>query len=199
MSYDPRQVIFLDTETSGLDDLRHEVWEIGIIRDDVEHHFMLRINQAQADPFSLTVGGYHERHPDGLVESKAAKPTACTKPDIVARKVARLIHGRHIVGAVPDFDYRFLRKLLRSHGLAWTAHYHLIDIEALMVGYLCGGTEHTGGTIPVSLPWRSKELSRAVGVDPGLYEAHTALGDARWAKAVFEVVMGKPEIPGVMP
>lgn len=31
---------------------------------------------------------------------------------------------------------------------------------------------------------------RAVGVDPDRFEKHTAIGDARWAKACYEAVMG---------
>jgi oligoribonuclease (3'-5' exoribonuclease) len=39
-------------------------------------------------------------------------------------------------------------------------------------------------------PWDSGELSRAVGVDPDDFDRHTALGDARWAKAIYQAVMG---------
>jgi hypothetical protein len=45
-------------------------------------------------------------------------------------------------------------------------------------------------------PWRSEELSRAVGVDPPeAAERHTALGDARWAMRLYDVVMGNPSEP----
>lgn len=36
-----------------------------------------------------------------------------------------------------------------------------------------------------TLPWDSEDLSRAVGVDPDKIDRHTALGDARWAEAMF--------------
>ena len=39
-------------------------------------------------------------------------------------------------------------------------------------------------------PWDSDALSRAVGVNPDDFDRHTALGDARWAKAMYEAVMG---------
>lgn len=38
-------------------------------------------------------------------------------------------------------------------------------------------------------PWKSEDLSRAVGVNPDDFERHSALGDARWAKAIYEAVM----------
>jgi hypothetical protein len=39
-------------------------------------------------------------------------------------------------------------------------------------------------------PWDSEVLSRAVGVDPNAYERHTALGDARWARDIYDAVTG---------
>ncbi len=38
-------------------------------------------------------------------------------------------------------------------------------------------------------PWDSNKLSLAVGVDPDDFDRHTALGDARWAKAIYERVI----------
>lgn len=43
-----------------------------------------------------------------------------------------------------------------------------------------------------TLPWRSEDLSRSVGVDPDKLARHTALGDAKWAEAIFDAVMGAP-------
>ena len=104
--------------------------------------------------------------------------------------------------------------------LPW--HYHLIDVENLAVGYLRGKAvelEHdderrawleearAGGEIdedqyqrwsgslfdPDVLPWKSRNLSAALGIDPADFQpAHTALSDARWAKAMYEAVMGPP-------
>jgi hypothetical protein len=77
-------------------------------------------------------------------------------------------------------------------------HYHLIDVEALAAGWIAAQS----GPVPILIaganvglvsgrpPWRSEELSRAVGVDPDDFDRHTALGDARWAKAIYEAVMG---------
>lgn len=44
-----------------------------------------------------------------------------------------------------------------------------------------------------TLPWKSRELSAALGVDPAEFQPeHTALADARWAKAIYEAIMGEP-------
>ena len=61
-------------------------------------------------------------------------------------------------------------------------HYHLIDVEALAIGFLAAkGTRF-------DLPWDSDDLSRAVGVEP-LEARHEALYDALWAKQIYETVV----------
>jgi DNA polymerase III epsilon subunit-like protein len=45
----------------------------------------------------------------------------------------------------------------------------------------------------------SKWLSRKVGVEPpGEGVAHTALGDARWARDVYDAVTGGPRAAGAV-
>ena len=80
-------------------------------------------------------------------------------------------------------------------------HYRPIDIATLAAGYRYGqaasgayGGDFTFPTDYPQVPYRSYELSRAVGVEPpAKAEAHTALGDARWAKAVYDAVTGTGE------
>lgn len=172
-----RSVVFLDTETTGLDPQRHSIWEIGLIVDGEEITYRLKPDLATADAYALSLTGFYERtntydwkwdsHQLGL--------------GYVARQIARLTAGRHLVGAVPSFDAPFLDRFLRANGAAPAWHYHLVDVEALAAGKM--------GTAP---PWDSEELSRAVGVDPSRFERHTAMGDARWAKAIYEAVVNRP-------
>jgi hypothetical protein len=74
-------------------------------------------------------------------------------------------------------------------------HYHLIDVEALAAGWLAAGIDPDDPPAPTQdscqPPWNSNELSLAVGVDPEQYDRHTALGDARWARDIYDAVMGK--------
>lgn len=53
-------------------------------------------------------------------------------------------------------------------------------------------TDHEVSSDPTGAlpPWNSNDMSRAVGVEPDDFDRHTALGDARWAKAIYEAVMG---------
>lgn len=197
---------FVDTETTGLDPDRHEIWEVGLIRrdpddqTDTEYTWRLSVDLGKAEPIALTVGGYYRRQndPNNHDPDKIAK-----SPTWFAHQFSELTHGAHLVGANPSFDDAFLKRLLRANGACPGWSYHLVDVEALAAGYLRGrarGLALDGdvlkypGIIDTSKevappPWSSSDLSRAVGVNPDDFERHTALGDARWARAIYDAVM----------
>ena len=102
----------------------------------------------------------------------------------IASQVALLTAGKHLVGAVPSFDAAFLSAFLIASGQREAWHYHLIDVETLIAGRL-----------RLEPPFDSDALSRAVGVEPTDFARHTALGDARWAKTLYEAVMDEGNIP----
>lgn len=171
-------VVFLDTETLGLDPDHHPVWEVGLITPSGwcpvhEHEWQIKVTgreRSLAHPKALEVSRFDDRYS----EKRAQDPAT----------VARLIHnmipaGAHLAGAVVSFDEERLRRLLWRHGYQPRWHYHLIDVEGL-----------AAGKVGMAPPWDSEELSRAVGVEPDRFHRHTALGDARWAKAVYEAVLG---------
>lgn len=181
---------FVDTETTGLDPSRHEVWELAIIVDGKEYQWQLPVDLTRADPTGLRIGRFYERRsaiaPTGSVgrQHRVMWPSSEKWESVglpvsdTAETVARLLDGRHMVGAVPSFDAAFLTRWLNAHGQAATWHYHLVDVEALAAG--------RGQWEP---PWNSNDLSSSVGVDPEQFDRHTALGDARWAKAIYEAVL----------
>lgn len=183
-------VCFVDCETTGLDPDRHEIWEVGLIADEgtanggwTERRWLLPVDLGRADPIALRIGGFHERHPQGDDYEPVSGQLSRGESDAVgpfAQAFARLTRGAHLVGAVVSFDEERLRRLLRANGACPEWHYHLVDVEALAAGKL--------GIRP---PWNSETLSLAVGVDPAEFARHAALGDARWAKAIYEAVIGK--------
>jgi DNA polymerase III epsilon subunit-like protein len=172
-------VVFLDTETTGLDPDRHEIWELAFILGiGQEYEFRFRPDLAVADPMALRIGRFYERSPRSSDPFTKDERGYWSDPRQAASTVAQRLDGQHLVGAAPSFDAAFLGPWLRRHGQAATWHYHLVDVEALAAGKLGWGP-----------PWNSDELSKAIGVDPSLFDRHTALGDARWAKAVYEAVV----------
>lgn len=179
---------FVDCETTGLDPDRHQVWEVGLVLADSdeldnvdEHVWHLPVHLRRADPMALRISGFRQRH--GVRDE-------VINLDVFAPQLAQLTDGAHLVGAVPSFDEERLRRILRAHGECPTWHYHLIDIEAMAVGWLHARGENRP-PVDLSLPWESNELSRACGIEPPSDdERHTALGDARWAYRWYRALVG---------
>ena len=201
-------VAFIDTETLGLDPDVNPVWEVGLILPDgTERQWHVKVTDrdiALAHPKALEISQFHERY------GKERQPD---EPEWVARDLYDLLpKGTHLAGAVVSFDEERLRRLMWKHGYSPRWHYHLIDVEALAAGYL-GGQAAAGQEIRgadnedeaevgrsylsiASPPWDSEELSKALGVEPDKFDRHTALGDARWAKAIYAAAIG-PMVGGV--
>lgn len=192
-------IVFMDTETLGLS-IASPIWEFAAVRREesgVESGLHLFI--------------HHDIHPwlDVLPEQfredyKARwDDLAAVEQDDAAEQICRFINGAHVVGAVPDFDTTRIRhQLLAPTGLEDPWHYHLIDVENLVVGYLagrpavyscpCGGchvcADHKAKAL--APPWKSDHLSLLIGVDPSQFDRHTAMGDVRWVMAQYDAVMG---------
>lgn len=181
------EVVFVDCETTGLDPRRHQIWELALADDEQEYTWYFKPDLPLADPMGLRVGRYYERAPR---TSDPSRSPYWSDPRPAAATIARALDGRHLVGAVPSFDAAFLSRFLRAQGQSPTWHYHLIDVEALAVGYLARQRHQVELPPQWTPPWKSNDLSKAVGVDPDDFDRHTALGDARWAKAIYEAVMG---------
>lgn len=184
-------IVFLDTETTGLA-LDDDIWEVAAIRRDpdgreTEHHLFIRHDQDKCDRLPDSFKADHLRRWDF---ERSVDPG-----DAAAYLDPLLSDGRpHVVGAVPNFDTERLALLLRAHGFEPGWHYHLIDVETLAVGWLLGqtiGERNVGLAVPAAgLPWDSDALSKAVGIAPPVVTRHTAMGDAQWARAIFDRITG---------
>jgi len=181
--------IFLDTETTGLDPDhgRDEVWEVAAVKRGTElmphmeslHLFVEHdVDKAMRLPEPFLTD-YMQRYDPTLAVSR--------------RRASELLWAlfertggepRHeLIGAVPDFDAAGLRQLMGMARSKSPWHYHITDVETLVRGFLAG----RGVQVPVTT--KSDELSRLVGVDPTLFDRHTAMGDVLWTIANHDAVM----------
>ena len=198
-------IAFIDTETTSL---RHDrrAWEVGIIArtggEDVEHHWFIDaddLDLGNADLMSLKIGRFYERHTEYRPDAASAT-IATTDERSALREIEAITRGAHLVGAVVNFDADVLGTRMRVRGICPSWHYHLVDVEALAIGYLAGssaygrsaaGSKRAETRALIAPPWKSDELSAALGITVSDEDRHTALGDARWARAIYDAVTGQ--------
>ncbi|MFD4569343.1 exonuclease domain-containing protein [Streptomyces sp. NPDC058467] len=193
----PALLAFVDTETTGLDPLLHDPWEIAVILrhdgQDEEHVFRIAPDLADATPEALKINRYHER--------TSAPDWKWDDPHIAATCLHSLLDGAVLVGSNPAFDAEMLAVLLSQYcGQPRPWHYRTVDIVTLAVGSLygrasewtrkdCDATWYGKVAKAVGWPWKTHDVSRHVEVEPPAADVrHTALGDARWARDLYDRV-----------
>lgn len=149
-------LIFIDTETTGLDPAIHEVWEVAwAAQDGPITCLRLPHDLRTADPAALEINGYHRRPS----EYRTGAPNQITELTLKAA-----LAGATLVGANPAFDAAFLSARWRAR--PW--HHRLIDVEALALQEF--GWERPRGLRDVADALRALGFSIA---EPD----HTATGD----------------------
>lgn len=196
-------LVFLDTETTGLHHDRRP-WEIALIRREPSGRtselqvYVDDVDLSAAELIGLNVGHFYSNHPSFRTDSPMTlhpdHEALQLSPDVwlateakAALMIERMTRGATIVGSVPNFDTECLAAMLRRHKLCAAWHYHLIDVEAVALGYL-----HRAGPYPrqlLDLPIKSDALSELCGVQPPSdEERHTAIGDARWVQRWYDTL-----------
>ncbi|WP_160051219.1 hypothetical protein [Nocardiopsis sp. FR26] len=184
------KLVFVDTETTGLNPRVHHPWEVAVIVETpgeelVEKRWFLPVDLTHADPKALEIGGFWDRYPQGtgIVKGRLGEPR------VVACTLARILAGAVVVGSNPAFDQAMLTPLLAAHGQVWAAHYRMVDVITLGAGAM-----YADDAFPVipgdphALPFSTTRISEVFGINPDDYDRHTALGDCYWSKALFEAI-----------
>lgn len=189
-----RKLVFLDIEATSLDVWSARPWEIAMIErwpGGGERRTLLQVSDVDlcyADPESLEVGRFEERHVD---DGRAR----WLPEELAALWVARRLRmeteawGRPLLvgSAVGTYDAPILAGMLARHGYVPEWHHHPIDLVTWTQA-----RESMSPFQTVSLrDLGSYDLSRSVGVEPPAPDvAHTAMGDALWIRAWWDAVKG---------
>lgn len=175
---------FVDTETTGLDPFLHDAWEYAVILrtngHDEEHTYRIEPDLTNADPKALEINPYWQR--------TSAPGWEWDDRRTAATSLYALLNGAVMIGSNPAFDAGMIANLFgRYYAQPQPWHYRVVDIATLAAGFLHGALA-IGDPNP-RMPYSSRDLSRAVGVQPPGDDGHQALVDARWARDVYDAVM----------
>lgn len=190
---------WLDCETISLKPWRR-AWEIALItrhpdEPDLEWQWFIHpadLDWANADPVALDIGRFWDRHPHGPYLRDGGDPDAAPSLAGVYRlapvleAVARETVDRALIlGSNPSFDTSTLEPRMRDLGIVPGWHHHSEDVPTLAKGWLLGRG------LPLPEGGKSDDYCRAVGVEPDCYERHSALGDCRLFRDVYDVLHGR--------
>lgn len=189
MTTPDQRLVFLDTETTSL---RHDrrAWEIGLIvrrpagddegvgeYADDENTFLIDscdLDLGNADVMSLKIGKFYDRHPYATGDPTTTIWSECR----ALTEIEDLTRGAVLVGAVPNFDTEVLGTRMRAHGICPSWHYHLVDVETL-----------AAGALRMPPRWDFDTLLAAYGLTYDEADRHTALGDTRMVRDLYDAVM----------
>ena len=186
-------IVSLDTETLGLA-VHHPIWELALIRREpdgaqVEHHWYVRHDDLAGDPdlpesFRTDYESRYDAHAAIRTRDLA----------VILRHLLRPIDGQQpiLIGSNPSFDAERIGYQI-ADDLPGLWHYRAVDVATLTAGWIKGRDAAinavSSDALP-TLPWKSDDLAASIGIEPAKGR-HTALGDARWALAVWDRVMGR--------
>jgi hypothetical protein len=182
------RICFIDAETTELNRRTRRIWDFAcIVRDDAgpatdqEFQFFIEVGQRKANPFSLNVGGFWERYPQTYeARRKLREQDKMFSGWDAAKRIQELTAGATWVGAVPSFDEESCADLLYKNDLLPRWDYHLVDVET-----------YAAGVIHLPPPWKNDVVNAAFGITIPEADRHTALGDARGVRDLWDAANGE--------
>ncbi|GAA4439555.1 hypothetical protein [Phytohabitans houttuyneae] len=212
-----RPRVWLDCETVSLDPDRR-AWEVALIHrgandpsTDTEWSWFVNIDDldlpSTADPEALEIGGFWRRHPQaaevpligrlaGVVpDLPATAPEGAVWSERTVMSVAASwTKGKAIIhGSNPAFDMHTLAPRMAVHGIVPEWYYRGLDVADRAAGWLAGA----GRPVPTNEQGDEKSdlIAAACGLALQAYERHTALGDCRLFRDLWDVIQEPPARP----
>lgn len=158
------KLVFVDIETTGLDETRHEIIEIAIIRGTQIYHRKVQPQHIEtASPRALEINGFSYK-----------EWSNATHPSTVALEIAHYLNEATIVAHNPHFDMRFIDELLHAHNVNIWYDRRLIDTTVLAHEHLlpCGIKSLSMDSIREFFSWNTER-------------AHTALKDCHDVRKLY--------------
>jgi DNA polymerase-3 subunit epsilon len=123
-----RDLVFIDTETTGLDPLKHELLELAAIRTTPDgrevtatYHALIRPTRIEtADTAALSVNGYTPEKWSGAVDCETA-----------LGELAKLVTDAVVVGHNVSFDLGFINEAARAYSTTIPWYKYKIDTASL--------------------------------------------------------------------
>ena len=173
-----QDLLFVDTETTGLDASKHELLEVAAIRTTPDAKTIISTFEAKlkplhletAEPKALQINGYvPEQWTDDL----------CMAPELVADALQKMAGDSVLVGQNVSFDEGFLSPLFTRLGMRPPWGYHKVDTVSLAWPLYINNAELPG----ISL----EKLCRFLGVTS--LPTHRAAADVEACRQVYLKLM----------
>jgi len=167
-----KHVVWLDTETTGLDPNDHDIIEFAALREGTEEWLHLYIwpdRPENAHPQALEVNGYsiEEWERRGAISMEEALP-----------QITRFLRNCILAGQNVSFDEAFVRATMKRYGNKDRIGYHKLDIVTLAIVHLR----------PLGLKAvRLHNVCKVLGISNE--GEHTAKADVRRARAVYRALL----------
>lgn len=176
-------MVFVDTETTGVDPRFRRAWDIALIRREnngYERSITIFVkledlDLERADPEGLSIGGFYSRHPQH--GGSLAHGQYLLDENAAARLVQDWTAGSALYAVNVAFDADVLLTMMARQRLQprWT---DTRDIRKYARRHITSSGNSAAGT---------EDLSVQCGVAlPAPHVRHTGMGDADWVKRWFD-------------
>jgi len=166
-------LVFLDLETTGLDEKKHQVWEAAYAVDDNDvQSSLLNHSLKNANPVALGINNYSDR-----IKAWVDTNSGHANRNAWETKLRAVLTGATLVAANPTFDATMLKA--RWGEAPWA--YRMIDLEAYAMPYL-------GLDRPRGLAYIAEKL----GVEAPDHSAHQ---DVVTLRQCYRILQDKYRIP----